>query len=181
MTAGAISDLGTEGMAAIRDQIGFDMKFDIQPYLGALPVTFGMQRNDVHQLLGPPDSSYPNWDKSGYNEYDRDGRYNVGYDNDWMVNHIGFVPGSVELTIQGQPIWALGDHPDPNPVFLALDSEPLEHVGFWIFLRIGVTTTGYHDGDENQLAVTVFPRDTWANRLTAAKPADTSKYRLPRR
>jgi len=30
------------------------MRIDIQPYAGAPPITFGMTREQVHRLLGPP-------------------------------------------------------------------------------------------------------------------------------
>ncbi len=154
------------------------MRFDIQPYGGALPITFGMHQRDVHSILGPPETSIPIWNKSGFAEHYVGGRYNIGYDNGWIVKHLGFGPASVELGIRGQMIWTLNDQPDPNPILLALDPEPLERVGFWIFVRIGVTTTGYHDDDPGQLAITVFPRNgSWGELLTKAKPADTTKYR----
>ena len=54
----------------------------------------------------------------------------------------------------------------------------MEHVGFWVFLAIGVTSTGYHDGDRSQRAVTVFPRGGYSEEFLAeTKPADTSRYR----
>lgn len=152
------------------------MRFDIQPYVGALPVTFGMHREEVHQLLGPPESSFPIWDGSGISDsFDR-ARHNVGYDNAGTVRHVGFSPGAVELSIQGRLIWTPQEQSDPNPVFLALDPAPLEHVGFWIYLRIGVTTTGYHDDDPGQWSVTVFPPGAKDKSLPRAKAADTSRY-----
>jgi hypothetical protein len=153
------------------------LRFDIQPYLGAIPITFGMHRDEVHRVLGVPERSRPNWNKSGFSEFYLKKRYNVGYDNTWKVNHIGFGPGFVELLIASEPIWTLESQPDPNPIFLALDPEPFEHVGFWLYQRIGVTTTGYHDDDPSQYAISVFPRDR-ASLHVEAKPADTSRYRL---
>ncbi len=41
------------------------MRFDIQPYTGTLPITFGMTRAEVHRLLGPSESSHPVWEGSG--------------------------------------------------------------------------------------------------------------------
>ena len=67
--------------------------------------------------------------------------------------------------------------PDPNPVLLALDPEPVEYVGFWFFLGIGVTSTGYHDDAPAQRAVTAFPRGKNAELLAQAKPAVTGRYR----
>jgi hypothetical protein len=150
------------------------MRFDIQPYVGALPIRFGMARPEVHNLLGPPHRNVPIWNGSGTSDHYRQEHFNVGYDNAGMVKHVGFAPAGVELLIQGQVIWTLTDQPDPNPILLALDPDPVESVGFWVFLRIGVTSTGYHDNDRSQRAVTVFPRDTWS---VATRPADTSRYR----
>jgi hypothetical protein len=78
--------------------------------------------------------------------------------------------------INGQLIWSGESQQDPNPIFLALDPEPVEFVGFWNFLRIGVTTTGYHDDDESQRAITVFPHAHVDYLLATAKPADTRRY-----
>ena len=153
------------------------MRFNIQPYVGALPIKFGMPRAEVHKLLGPPESSFPIWDDSGVSEHYSQARYVIGYNNDGLVNHLGFSPGGVELSIKGQPIWTAECQPDPNPVLLALDPEPMEFAGFWYFLAIGVTSTGYHDDDPAQRAVTVFPRDSKAELLAEATAADTSKYR----
>ena len=153
------------------------MRFDIRPHIGALPITFGMNREQVHDLIGQPESSFPIWDGSGVSENYKRMRCNVGYDTAGMVNHIGFSPGGVDLAIDGRPIWSTEGQPDPNPILLALDPEPLEFVGFWIFLAVGVTTTGYHDDDPGQRAVTVFPQGSKANLLAEATPADTSRYR----
>lgn len=153
-------------------------QFDIRPHVGALPVTFGMHRDDVHRLLGPPEHSSPIWNKSGFSESYLRGVYNVGYDNDWKANHVGFGPGVIELSIDGRPIWSPDHQPDPNPVFLALDPAPVATVGFWIYLRLGVTTTGYHDDDESQRAITAFPPSRAESFMKRAMPADTSRYRL---
>jgi hypothetical protein len=152
------------------------MRFDIQPYIGALPITFGMSRAEVHRLLGTPESSFPIWDGSGVSEHYAQARHNVGYTNDGLVNHLGFSPGGAELSILGRPIWTVSSQPDPNPILLAFDPAPLELVGFWFYLAIGVTSTGYHDDDPAQRAVTVFPRGSKAELLGEATPADTSRY-----
>jgi hypothetical protein len=152
------------------------IRFDIRPHVGALPVTFGMHRDEVHRLLGAPQASSPLWNKSGFSEGYLSGAYNVGYDNAWAVNHLGFGPGSIELSIDGRPVWSLDEQPDPNPIFLSLDPAPVTDVGFWIFLKLGVTTTGYHDDDPSQRAITAFPPSR-VDRLTRrATPADTSRY-----
>jgi hypothetical protein len=156
------------------------VRFDIRPYIGALPIRFGMHREEVHRLVGLPELTAPLWDGSRMSEHYRE-RYNVGYDNAGEVTHIGFCPGAIELSIQGQEIWTRQEQPDPNPCLLAQDSEPLEVVGFWVFLLVGVTSAGYHDGDDSQRAVTVFPQGAMSELLADAKPAITRKYRVVRK
>lgn len=80
------------------------------------------------------------------------------------------------MTMNGRQIWSIDRAPDPHPIFLRVDPAPVTSVGFWIYLRIGVTTTGYHDDDESQRAITVFPphRADWF--AARAMPADTSRY-----
>lgn len=153
------------------------VRFDIRPYVGAFPIEFGMTKQDVHRILGPPESSFPIWNRSGYAEH-YGGGFNVGYDNSWNVMHLGFGPGSFELAIQEKVIWTARSHRDPNPIILALDPNPVEFVGIWNFLLIGVTTTGYHDDDPAQRAITVFPRGAKDEFAAEFEPADTSRYRV---
>ncbi len=152
------------------------MRFDIQPWQGALPITFGMQRTEVQRVIGAPEWSRPVWDKNGVAEGYLQGGFNVGYNNDMVVNHLGFRPGRIELLFKGELLWAVGNQPDPNRIFLTADPAPFESVGFWIFSQIGVTTTGYHDDDPSQQAVTVFSRNRLAAALSRVKPADTQRY-----
>jgi hypothetical protein len=49
-------------------------------------------------------------------------------------------------------------------------------LGFLVFTRLGVTTTGYHDDDESQRALTIFPRGTWDLLLEKATEPDLIRY-----
>lgn len=138
---------------------------------------FGMRRADVHGLLGKPEASRPIWDKSGVTDFWSASRINVGYDNDTLVKHVGFSPGGYELLVRGQRLWSTAEQPDPNPFLLRLDPAPVESLGFLIFVALGVSTSGYHDDDEAQLAVTVSPPGKWDNALKKARPAKLEKYR----
>ncbi len=83
---------------------------------------------------------------------------NIGYATDGTVNHIGFSPGSFELKLQDQLVWSTSSHGDPNFLLVQLDPEPLERLGFLVFTRLGVATTGFHDDDASQYAISLFPR-----------------------
>ena len=154
------------------------MKFDIDPYRGALPILFGMSRDEVRHLLGTPGASAR--ESAGHGMFDYYSEFNVGYDDSHLVNHVGLGPIGAELMIQGRPIWD-GIHPsDPNPILLALDPNPLESAGIWLFLKLGVTSSGFHDDDDGQRAVTAFSRTALialtASDIVRLHPADTSKY-----
>jgi hypothetical protein len=150
--------------------------FDIEPFVGALPVRFGMGRADVHRVLGAPEASHPIWDKSGTTDYWNESRINVGYDNDGLVKHIGFCPGGCELSLRGRRLWSMTEQPDPNPELLRLDPRPVESVGILVFAALGVSTSGYHDDDEEQLSVTASPAGTWDDVAKKAERPDLGKY-----
>ena len=151
--------------------------FDIEPFVGALPVRFGMYRSEVHRLLGPPEGSHPNWDGSGTTDFWNESRVNVGYGTDQTVKHVGLGPGGCELSLRGDPIWSLNDQPDPNPALLRLDPAPFETVGILVYLALGVSTSGYHDGDEAQLSLTASPAGTWENLPREGSRPDLSRYK----
>src|SRR4051812_23894249 len=106
------------------------LQFNIQPFIGALPVVFGMQRKRVHEILGKPESSHPIWNGSGLSEYWQDAGVVVGYNNEGVVNHLGFSPGRCELRFLDSLLWSPADQPDPNPTLLRQDRTPLEALGF---------------------------------------------------
>lgn len=89
---------------------------------------------------------------------------------------MGFGPGKFELWLSGSIIWSPDAHPDPNPLLLRADPAPLERLGFLVFNRLCVTTTGYHDDDESQRALTVYPPGKWDELLGKATTPDLSRY-----
>jgi hypothetical protein len=152
------------------------MRFDIEPGVGALPIRFGMHRDQVRRLIGAPEGSTTIWDKSGTADFWLRSCVNVGYDNNAIVNHVGFCPGEFELWLNASIIWSAEEHPDPNPLLLRADPTPGERLGFLVFNRLCVTTTGYHDDDESQRALTVFPPGKWDEHLAKATMPDLRRY-----
>ncbi|MFO0949940.1 MAG: hypothetical protein U0835_02080 [Isosphaeraceae bacterium] len=150
--------------------------FDIRPYVGASPVVFGMSRDEVHAILGAPQVETPPNQWSGLRDSWDGGGIQVGYDGKNKVDHLGFCPGEFSLSLVGSPLWSATDHPDPNPSFLRMDPGPLETLGVLVFDRIGVATGGYHVDDENDLAVTVYPRGAWDTFLREAQVPDLGRY-----
>jgi hypothetical protein len=146
--------------------------FSIVPFDGALPIKFGMQRETVYGLLGNPGVSGAKSDSWGPKL-----EINIGYTDNGTVNHVGLGPGEVELHLGDVEIWKPNVLVDPNPFFLKLDNAPLERLGFLVFTKLGVATTGFHDDDPGQYAVTVFPKGAWDLKLVKASIPDLSKYK----
>src|SRR4051812_27044790 len=115
------------------------LRFAIRPFEGANPVLFGMPRVQVLEVLGPPAVA-----GKGSDSWGKSLEICIGYDAG-TVNHLGFSPGEFELRLLDDLLWAAGSKDDPNVVLLRHDPEPVERVGFLVFAKIGVTTTGFHD------------------------------------
>lgn len=146
---------------------------DIRPFGGAEPIRFGMPRASVGGILGVPDSSNDTADSWGNLL-----NINIGYDKSGLVNQFGLRPGDYSLSLDGRVVWSPDNCPDPNPILLALDPEPLERVGFLVFTKLGVATTGYHDDDPGQRAISVYPEGAWDKLILKAKKPNLDKYRV---
>jgi len=156
-----------------------DHEFDIVPYIGALPIQFGMPAEDVHSLLGAPQRISKLWDKSGFSHSWTDPDLNIGFTNSNVVNHIGFVPNGISVSLNGTVVWKANSSVDPNLVLLEYDANPRECVGFLVYLNLGITTTGFHDDDPSQNALCVFERGAYDNLLRKATTPDLTRYRYP--
>jgi hypothetical protein len=152
--------------------------FDIEPSVGALPVRFGMHRDEVHALLGKPDVSRPVRCNTGIADYWRRSPVNVRYDTGGAVQHVGFVPGGFNLSLRGLRLWSLMEQPDPNPVLLRLDPTPLDCLGILVFPALGISTSGYHDDDDAQRSVTISSTGTWDKALQTGRRPNLEKYRI---
>jgi hypothetical protein len=160
--------------------------FDIRPTVGALPLTFGMHRDEVHSALGlrvtPPDTSVHNWTgEGGVTECPFAG-FSVRYDDDWLLDHITFLDGPIALSINGQQVWSTDDHPDPNPLLLALDPAPVRRGSILIYLPLGICTSGYRHGNRGNGVINVGIR-SWAERFAKGRrvPANMNRYYRPSR
>jgi len=147
------------------------LRFVLEPFKGAHPILFGMPRLRVCELLGVPRVAGDGNDSWGLRL-----EINVGYADDRSVNHVGFSPGEFDLLFHNTLIWTSSSQPDPNPILLRFDGEPFERLGFLVFSRLGITTTGYHDDDPSQYAITVFPVGAWDAQLVKSRRADVGKY-----
>jgi hypothetical protein len=128
--------------------------FTIEPYSGAMPITFEMSPEEVERVVGPADRLGTN--SLGEREEGR-GPVVIRYSkDDGRVVEIGFVPGA-RVTLRGHDLF---EEQDLLGILARWDAAR-EFVGFLIYLGLGVTVTGFHDGDNAQRAITVFRRGRW--------------------
>jgi len=135
----------------------------LEPYVGAGTVRFGMPRAEVSALLGVPDVV----DSSGLGELNEYyGAFRVAFDAaDETVVELGFTP-ECDVVFDRISLFAVDD---PITFLRKFDPQPRLLFGFLVFQRLGLTITGFHDGDVSQRAVCLFTRgrfERFANDMT---------------
>jgi hypothetical protein len=129
--------------------------FDIISYVGAMPLQFGMTKDQVEKLVGAPLRMTVNRLGETNAQYES---FSVRYSQtDKSLVEIGFSP-SAKVTVGGTDLF---ETPGNFRQLLQHDSCPYEYVGFIILLDLGITLTGFHDNDSSQLAITAFTRGRW--------------------
>lgn len=129
--------------------------FEIISYVGAKPLLFGMTERQVEAIIGPPETIMTN----GLGEPDASYEsFSIRYSKqDKKLVEIGFSK-TARVTILGiNPFTQKHGFHD----LVRKDSCPYESYGFIILLDLGITLTGFHDNDPDQLAITAFVRGRW--------------------
>lgn len=130
-------------------------KFEVAPFIGPLPLRFGMSPGDVASILGPPKAS--SIDFLGDREEERDG-LNLGYARGTdQLQEVVFSPGTT-LVFQGMELLT---SPDPIAWLRRFDPKPQLWVGLVVFPALGIRVSGYHDDDDSQKAIGVARRGSW--------------------
>jgi len=129
------------------------MKFEIKPLIGVGAAEFGMNPIEIESILGPPRSATIT--ARGELEEAREDII-VRYTDKGVVE-FAFFP-EADLLLGNISIF---NATDPVSVLLGYDPFPKECFGFLVFLKIGLTITGYHDGDSSQRAITSFTSGRW--------------------
>lgn len=129
-------------------------KFTFEPFVGPMPLRFGMIPVEVAAFVGAPDRFFS--DPFGNRSESRSG-FSLGYDAD-SGQLIEAVFSKCELFYQGENLFLISDVID----FLRkYDDSPQFAVGVIFFLRIGLSLTGFQDGDEDQKSISVTRRGHW--------------------
>ena len=147
-------------------------RFRLVPLEGVLPVHLEMDRHRVSAEVGEPDRTTVSRQSGLPVEYRFRNTLSVRYCKDGKVKQIGVVPGCNELYLGDKLLWSQRHTLDPNQPLLLADPSPIEVNGFLVFPRLRVTTTGFHDGDRSQRALTVFRPGLWdeAIQMSGRKP-----------
>lgn len=145
-------------------------KFDLQPYVGPLPIRFGMSEEQIVSLLGHPQARHlnrrqePDWD---YGEFSV--RFGSGGEG---VVEVGYLP-EAELTLFG--INLFGD-PMSFAKVISINDDVFEDFGFIVIPSLGLTFTGFHEANEADKAITVFAKGRWDGRKSKLTPFPVKKW-----
>lgn len=134
-----------------------DLIFTIDPYVGALPIKFGMTPDEVEAAIGPAGRKSGNSSMQEFVEKRSEIGIRVTYSKDGGVVEIGFLPHA-KLFFEGKSLF---EERDPVGILKNIDNQPLESHGFLVFMNLGITETGFHDRDPGQRAFTVFKKGRW--------------------
>ena len=132
--------------------------YAIDPYVSAGPLRFGEGYHEVKSDLGEPISENKSRLGDMILRYDGFGATiaKVGVVEAYFLPTTGVCISGVDVYADAQAFQKL----------CALDGAPKECLGFIVLLKLGITLTGFHDGDESQKAITAFSKGRW-DRLSA--------------
>lgn len=128
--------------------------FTFIPFVGPLPLRFGMTPKEVAELVGDPERVFP--DPFG-NRSELRSDYSLGYDaeSDQLIEAV-FSKG--ELLFHEIDLFTVVNVID----FLRkYDATPQMAVGMIFFVKLGLRLSGFHDGDELQRAISVTTSGHW--------------------
>jgi hypothetical protein len=141
------------------------MNFDIRPYEGAGPVNFGMNREEIHGLLGLPNLG---WTMPNGTLVDSWNDFIIRYATDSQrASEIEFAETS-GIRFDGIELFR-----DPNALskLVTTDGAPLEGVGSIIFLSLGISTSANLVNPKAvERTVCVFSRGKWDRFLSRLVP-----------
>jgi hypothetical protein len=145
------------------------MRFEIVPYIGALPIKFGMTEEEIVALLGEPKFRSKTFTGGMCFDYftgnTKFGHFNIGFAKDGRVDHVGFSPGS-DVVIDQLNVFAPGSF----EALVKRDGHAMEVAGMIILLNFGITMGGFHDDYEEEKGVTVFVRGAHDDVRSRMKP-----------
>jgi hypothetical protein len=132
------------------------MELIAEPYVGALPIRFGMKPDDVAGVVGAASRVFPG--VFGTTAEERPNLM-IGYtENENSVFEINCHVGTI-LLYRGTDLLT---HPGPIEYLRQFDATPVLWVGLVLFLHLGIQLSGFHDADESQRAISMVMKETWS-------------------
>jgi len=145
-------------------------KFEIYPLIGVGDIKFGMTSDQVADLIGLSDDYDIDESNSERREYRRDNGFQAVYSaRTKKLVEMGFSSNILELSFNDIYVFS---KPEADVVkqLIIIDQNPYILFGFIVLNKLGLTLTGFHDGNKNQKAVTVFSEGRWDSMKTFFKP-----------
>jgi hypothetical protein len=152
------------------------MNFDIVPFIGVGPLRFGMTPVETHAIVGAPgDTSilrYPDMTKRERRDAYSSGMHLVFTEPSAAARLVefGFSDRCRRLRYKGVELFQVMPRLDVGPRLAADDPDVKETFGFLVFLKLGITLAGFHDGEESDLSVSVFEPGRWDEYVPSMKP-----------
>ncbi|WP_156356292.1 hypothetical protein [Sphingomonas sp. Leaf22] len=125
----------------------------IEPYVSAGSFKFGASYDEVVAALGAPRSTEKNRLSETVVRYDGCG----ATISSRGVVEAYFLP-ETDVSLSGVDVFG---EAAAFRSLCALDGDPKETLGFIVLLKLGITMTGFHDGDAAQQAITAFEKGRW--------------------
>lgn len=124
--------------------------FNIEPYIGAGPIKFGMTKAEVSKILGKPEHSAKN---SIGLLVERRGAVKIRYNDKGKANEISFLD-TVSVIFDGQDLF----NSPQGLKFLQTKEKPIDKYGFKVFFSLGIAVTGISKKKEDK-TLTVFAKE----------------------
>jgi hypothetical protein len=129
--------------------------FEIVSYIGPKPLLFGMTERQVEAVVGHPQTIMTNGQDEPNAFYES---FSIRYSKrEKKLVEIGFLKTARVKILAINPFTQKNGFRD----LVRRDSCPYECFGFIVLLDLGITLTGFHDNDPDQLAITAFVRGRW--------------------
>lgn len=135
----------------------------IVPNEGTTLIRFGMSPEQVETHLGAPISVRRHL-KSEQREY-RD-ETKVTYSLEGEARELVFGPPGIVL-FDGHNLLEGNNQIE---ILRAYDDEPMSYFQFVMFLNIGVSVSGFHNGDRNQESISIFTKDLFDSKTDLMEP-----------
>jgi hypothetical protein len=145
-----------------------EIVFELQSFVGALPLRFGMTSEDVKAVLGEDGKVSTNFlGGMSLNYYRTGADICIGFDKDsGLATHFGL--GKLS-TVRFRGLDVFGDATAWQSI-VRMSSDCHEWVGFVHCCDLGLSLSGFHDGDTSQLGICVYPEGRYDKHRPKFKP-----------